>query len=142
MSAKVMDVVKKVIYGIILGIIYYLLYGYLLPTIILGFAHVELEVLTLRLLPYLGLFISLGIVEELLKNHPISIPFRMLTKVMYALILMAILNGGVISTTLSIEPYIMHVRIDITLLLYMIVILSLIYGVIDSLSIVRKVTKS
>jgi len=142
MSTKVIDIIKKLIYGIVLGITYYLLYGYLLPTVILGFTHAELEVLTLRFLPYLGLFISLGIVEELLKNHPISIPFRMLTKVIYALILVAILNGGIISTTLNIEPYIMSIRINITLLLYMIVILSLIYGVIDSLSIVRKVTRS
>lgn len=137
MDAKVLEFIKKVAYGIILGIIYYLVYGYILPVVILSFTKVGLEALTLKLLPYLVLFIALSITEELLKNHPISIPFRMLSKVMYALILMIILNGGVIAATLSHEPYSVYARIDITILLHMIIALSLIYGVVDALSIVR-----
>jgi len=67
-----------------------------------------------------------------LRNNVVSIPLRILSKLFGALILYIVLNGGIIETSITMGDAVLRVEFDLSILLYTIILVSLIYGFIDA----------
>jgi len=81
---------------------------------------------------FLFFFIALGTAESILRNNVVSIPLRILSKLFGALILYIVLNGGIIETSITMGDAVLRVEFDLSILLYTIILVSLIYGFIDA----------
>ncbi|MET1160463.1 MAG: hypothetical protein ABWW65_05825 [Thermoprotei archaeon] len=126
---KVLFIAKRVFHGIVVGVVYYILYLVALPSLLTA---VQIPVyIPPNIVFYLGFFIALGTAESILANTPFSIPLRILSKLLGALILWTILNGGHLSGSIEYSGTTVFIEIDISLLLYVIVLASLIYGFMD-----------
>jgi len=117
---------------VILGLTYYVVYVLLLPEILSSLLQTPISVAEKDLSFFLFFFIALSTAESLLKNNPISIPLRLLTKLFGALILYEVLNGGVVETSITMGDTVLQVEFDLSILLYTIILVSLIYGFIDA----------
>lgn len=128
MSEKngVKKVVSTIVIGVLTGILYYFIYVVLLPTIFSRiFPGTEiLEVPILWLLAF-ALFSGLGLANSLLREHPISLPLRLLSKVLGALIVLTLLNFGVIRGEAVVEGTVIEYSLDISLPLYAIILFSM-----------------
>jgi len=128
-SPKVKEVVKAVIEGVLVGLLYYAVYMVVLPSILTR-AFGELEWFHIPISPttYLAalyLFIGLGTATSLLKDHPLSLPLKLLSKVIGALLVLAIMNFGVLEGTLPVMGIEVSFRMDISILLYAILLFSM-----------------
>jgi len=130
----VKTIIKKIVYGVILGLIYYIVYLQVLPLLLARITQTPITIPLGKMVVYLGFFLALGIAESVLRNHPISIPIKILSKVFGALILFVVLNGGILEGTIPLGSLTVDVRIDISPLLYIVILVSLIYGFIDAFS--------
>lgn len=128
MSEKISikKVVSTIVVGVLTGIFYYFIYVVLLPTIFSRiFPGTEiLEVPILWLLAF-ALFTGLGIANSLFREHPISLPLRLLSKILGALIVLTILNFGVIRGEAVMEGTVIEYSLDISLPLYAIILFSM-----------------
>ena len=128
-SPKVKKVVKAIIEGVLVGLLYYAIYMVILPSILtkafggLEWFHIPLSPTTY--LAVLYLFIGLGTATSLLKNHPLSLPLKLLSKVIGALLVLAIMNFGVLEGTLPVMGIEVGFKIDISVLLYAILLFSM-----------------
>ncbi|MEM0025507.1 MAG: hypothetical protein QXV93_01430 [Zestosphaera sp.] len=128
MSEKtgVRKVVGSVVVGVLTGLLYYFIYVVLLPTLFSKvFPGTEiLETPILWLLAF-ALFTGLGLANSLLKEHPISLPLRLLSKILGALIVLTLLNFGVIRGEIAVEGSVIEYSIDISLPLYVVILFSM-----------------
>jgi len=133
MSRKTIKfIIKEVIAGIILGLIYYTIYVLLLPKILSSLLQTPMLMVEKDLPFFLFFFIALGTAESILRNNVVSIPLRILSKLFGALILYIVLNGGIIETSITMGDAVLRVEFDLSILLYTIILVSLIYGFIDA----------
>lgn len=122
--------VKKVIgpiaVGVLTGIFYYFVYVVLIPALFSKvFPGTEtLETPILWLLAF-ALFTGLGLVNSLLGEHPISLPLRLLSKILGALIVLTLLNFGVIKGVIVVEGVVIEYSMDISLPLYAMILFSM-----------------
>ncbi len=125
-GSKVKKVVSSVVVGILTGLFYYFVYVVLLPTLFSKiFPDAEvLETPILWLLAF-ALFTGIGIANSLLREHPISLPLRLLSKVLGALIVLTLLNFGVVRGEVLMEGTVIEYSMDISLPLYAIILFSM-----------------
>jgi len=130
------SIVFKTLFGVISGILYYALYVLALPLILSHFgALTPLSPISMDLMHYLGFFIALGVAESALSSHILSVPLRVFTKLFGALLLYEVLSGGRLNAVIVGEDLSsISVELDISPLLYIVIIGSLIYGVLDALT--------
>jgi len=128
LSKKILvkKVAGSVIAGILTGLLYYFVYVVLLPIIFSKiFPGTEvLETPTLWLLAFM-LFTCLGLANSLLREHPISLPLRLLSKVLGALIVLTLLNFGVVKGEVVMEGAIVEYSMDLSLPLYTLILFSM-----------------
>lgn len=119
-------VVSSVLTGVLTGFFYYFAYVVLLPTIFSKiFPGTEiLETPVLWLLAF-TLFTGLGLVNSLLKEHPVSLPLRLLSKILGALIVLTLLNFGLVKGKVVMEGVVVEYSMDISLPLYAIILFSM-----------------
>lgn len=125
-GSKVKKVVSSVVVGILTGLFYYFVYVVLLPTLFSKiFPDAEvLETPILWLLAF-ALFTGIGIANSLLREHPISLPLRLLSKVLGALIVLTLLNFGVVRGEVFMEGSVIEYSMDISLPLYAVILFSM-----------------
>ena len=123
---------KRILFGCLTGFVYYVVYVVLLPTLLASALQVSVAVGKAPV--FLFFFIALGTAESILKDNPVSIPLRILSKLFGALILYVLMDGGRLSTAVSREGLDLYVEFDMSILLYTIILLSLVYGFIDAFS--------
>ncbi len=139
--AEIMKIVKEVLIGVLIGLLYYLIYVITLPYFITSL--MKIPVPSERVLAYyIWFFIALGVGESILKTHPISIPLRMLSKLLGALFLYTIVNGGELSGTYTTNGYTISISINISTIIYTVIAASLIYGFIDAFSAFNNISRS
>ncbi len=125
-GSKVKKVVSSVVVGILIGLFYYFVYVILLPILfskILPGTEV-LETPILWLLAF-ALFTGIGLANSLLREHPISLPLRLLSKVLGALIVLTLLNFGVVRGEVFMEGSVIEYSMDISLPLYVVILFSM-----------------
>ena len=140
-GVKYRILVKSIAYGVVTGIIYYMLFAYIIPQVLYKLVSQPLELSHKQIALYLGLFISLGVAERTLK-HPLIIPLKALSKIIGALIAVTILNLGNLQTTIKYQEYTINATINISPILLFIVAISLIYGIIDAYSTITTLEKT
>ena len=125
-GSRVKKVVSSVVVGVLTGLFYYFVYVILLPTLFSKiFPDAEvLETPILWLLAF-ALFTGIGIANSLLREHPISLPLRLLSKVLGALIVLTLLNFGVVRGEVFMEGSVIEYSMDISLPLYAIILFSM-----------------
>ena len=127
-------IIVRIVYGVVLGLIYYVIYLQILPILLTRLTQIPITISLSKVIVYLGFFLALGIAESILRNNPISIPIKILGKMLGALILFVVLNGGLLEGNIKFGTTVLTVKIDISLLLYAIILISLVYGFIDAFS--------
>ncbi|MEO3993401.1 MAG: hypothetical protein QN229_03725 [Desulfurococcaceae archaeon TW002] len=125
-KTSIKKVISTIVVGVLTGIFYYFIYVVLLPTI---FSRIfpdtkVLEVSVFWLVAFV-LFTGLGIVGSLLREHPVSLPLRLLTKILGALIVLILLNFGMIKGEVVREGTVIEYSLDISLPLYTIILFSM-----------------
>lgn len=128
---SVISVIKKVTYGVASGALYYLIYVVALPTLISSITATPIPISGM-MATYFGFFVALGTAESVLEGNVVSIPLRLISKLLGALILWNVLSGGHISTTMNYGALTISVEADISILLYVVILVSLIYGFLDA----------
>jgi len=125
-GSRVKKVVSSVVVGVLTGLFYYFVYVILLPTLFSKiFPDAEvLETPILWLLAF-ALFTGIGLANSLLREHPISLPLRLLSKVLGALIVLTLLNFGVVRGEVFMEGSVIEYSMDISLPLYAVILFSM-----------------
>jgi len=125
-GSRVKKVVSSIVVGVLTGLFYYFVYVILLPTLFSKiFPDAEvLETPILWLLAF-ALFTGIGIANSLLREHPISLPLRLLSKVLGALIVLTLLNFGVVRGEVFMEGSVIEYSMDISLPLYAVILFSM-----------------
>jgi hypothetical protein len=137
---EVMKIVREVLVGVLIGLLYYIVYIITLPYLITSLMKIPVPAEG-RLAYYIWFFVALGIGESVLKSHPVSIPLRMLSKLLGALLLYTIVNGGELSGTYVTNGYAISVSINISTMIYTVIAASLIYGFIDAFAVFNNMNK-
>jgi len=125
---KIKEVIKAITEGVLIGLLYYVVYILILPKLLTGiFGELKLvfPISPRTYLIALYLFVGLGTATSLLKNHPLSLPLKLLSKVLGALLVLAILNFGILQGTIPVMGMQIDFRIDISVLLYAILLFSM-----------------
>lgn|GEM_PF-719004 len=125
-------VLKKAFSGALVGLTYYLVYAVLLPQVFSTLLKTPIEAGYVT--SFIALFIALGTAESVLRSHPISIPLRVISKLLGALILYVVLNGGHLEVEVPAEGVVIHAELDVSPLLHAVILFSLLYGFIDAFS--------
>lgn len=123
-KAEAKKVVETVARGVITGLLYYLMYTLLLPTVlskILGGGLQEPVPQAFWILA-LAVFTGLGTANALLKEHPTSLPLKLLTKILGCLIILFLLNFGILEGQVTSGGAVIDFRVDVLLPLYTIVL--------------------
>ena len=130
MGRALIPIIKKVLGGVLTGLTYYLVYVVLLPQVLSALLRTPLE--AGHAISFIALFVSLGTAESVLRSHPVSIPLRAVPKLLGALILYVVLNGGHLEVPA--EGTVLRTELDLSPLLHAIILLSLLYGSMDAFS--------
>ncbi len=118
--------------GLLIGIFYYYIYVVLLPTYLIPLLmSPETTYAPALLKAAIIILIIVSIIERVLE-HVVVAAFRLLSKLLGAMILYYITNGGIITGTIMYGEQQLHVTVDLSLLMYLIIIASLVGGMIDA----------
>lgn len=133
-------------YGVLLGAVYYLIYVMLLPRLIapgVGLLQ-NIEVSAFQSVDYrvaIVLLISIGIMERVIE-HPVVAVLRVLSKLVGALLLYIITNGGIFTATVEVDGSTVRVVADLSILIYSVIMVSAIIGIVDAGSAIVKYSAS
>ncbi|MCE4626374.1 MAG: hypothetical protein F7B78_01835 [Desulfurococcales archaeon] len=132
--------------GVVLGAVYYVVYVMLLPRLIApGMGLLEnVEVSAFQSIDYrvaITLLITIGIMERVIE-HPVAAVLRVLSKLVGALLLYIITNGGIFTATIEVDGSMVNVVADLSLLIYSVIIVSAIVGIVDAGSAIVKYSSS
>lgn len=133
-------------YGVVLGAVYYVVYVMLLPRLIApGMGLLEnVEVSAFQSIDYrvaIILLIAIGIMERVIE-HPVVAVLRVLSKLVGALLLYIITNGGIFTATIEVDGSTVRVVADLSLLIYSVIMVSAIIGIVDAGSAIVKYSSS
>lgn len=141
---KVLDNVKRILksiaVGVIRGVVYYLIYVFVLPFFFITFLRIPIDVQSY--IPYLWFFIALNTAVEILRKHPTSIPLNVISRLVAVLILYIALNGGKLETTIYIDSNVTQVSIDLSLALYAIILIGFAPTFVDIFNYFSTITES
>ena len=127
----VLLVLKKIVGGVVSGIVYYLVYAVILPVLISYVTNIPVPAPS-SLIVYAFFFIALSTAGSVLSENPVSIPLRTLLKLLGVLVLWSILNGGHLAGTVNQGELVINFEADISPLLYVVILVSLVYGFLDA----------
>lgn len=132
--SRVKRIASRVAWGVVAAVLYYLIYMVLLPTFIaqaVGPQGVPLPTGQASYWIAGMLLVSLGFIERVLE-HPVAAAFRVLSKVVGAIVLYILTNGGVITATISEGGSTLTVTADLSLLIYSLMAISMVMGIVDA----------
>jgi len=119
----------KALAGLVIGLVYYIVYVVLIPSMLGSTTPLPREALY-----YLGLLLTLSTASSILSKHAVSIPLKILVNLLAALILYTVLNGGKLSVEVPVDNQLLIVNADISPILYLIMLASIILGIIDAIN--------
>lgn len=134
---RFLQILVKAMVGILSGIIWSILYVYIIPYIVSGTGFYVEEV-TPYYIWIIMFFIITGVAISLIENLVYKFTLNTLTKILGLWILTKILNDGILSTTLFYQDVNMMVTIDFTIILYLMGIWTIATIFIDFYNIVSK----
>ncbi len=129
MLGEVKRIFRSIAVGVIKGVVYYFIYVVVLPFIFITFLRIPIDVQSY--VPYLWFFMALNTAVEILRKHPISIPLNVISRLVAVLILYIALNCGKLETTIYIDSNVTQVSIDLSLVLYAIILFSFVPTFVD-----------
>ncbi|MEM2740766.1 MAG: hypothetical protein QXD95_01255 [Nitrososphaeria archaeon] len=132
-----MQILVKAMVGILSGIIWSILYVYIIPYIVSGTGFYVEEV-TPYYIWIIMFFIITGVAISLIENLVYKFTLNTLTKILGLWILTKILNDGILSTTFFYQDINMMVTMDFTIILYLIGVWTIATIFIDFYNIVSK----
>lgn len=139
---KVRRFILNLASGILLGLVYYIVYLSILPRLVtpnMGLFQ-NVNITPLQSIDYqvsIVLLITIGVMERVIE-HPIVAVLRVLSKLVGALLLYIITNGGIITATVDTGSTTLTVTADLSLIIYSIIMASAIIGIIDAGSAIVK----
>jgi len=118
LRSKVFKFTWKVSYGVLSGILWYLLYVYIIPGLLaaVGLPFEEAPEFFMFLLAF---FIALQTSASLLENLVYRFLLNSLTKTLGLWLLFSLLNDGILSTSRSAEGITVNMTIDLTPILFL-----------------------
>ncbi|MEM3786043.1 MAG: hypothetical protein QXZ59_01525 [Nitrososphaeria archaeon] len=134
---RFLQILVKAMVGILSGIIWSILYVYIIPYIVSGTGFYVEEV-TPYYIWIIMFFIITGVAISLIENLVYKFTLNTLTKILGLWILTKILNDGILSTTFFYQDINMMVTIDFTIILYLIGVWTIATIFIDFYNIVSK----
>ena len=139
---KVRRFILNLTSGILLGLVYYIVYLSILPRLVTPNMGLFQNVNTtpLQSIDYqvsIVLLITIGVMERVIE-HPVVAVLRVLSKLVGALLLYIITNGGIITATVDTGSTTLTVTADLSLIIYSIIMASAIIGIIDAGSAIVK----
>ncbi|MEM1985565.1 MAG: hypothetical protein QXS74_00590 [Nitrososphaeria archaeon] len=134
---RFMQILVKAMVGILSGIIWSILYVYIIPYIVSGTGFYVEEV-TPYYIWIIMFFIITGVAISLIENLVYKFTLNTLTKILGLWILTKILNDGILSTTFFYQDINMMVTMDFTIILYLIGVWTIATIFIDFYNIVSK----
>ncbi|MEM4140169.1 MAG: hypothetical protein QXG36_03615 [Nitrososphaeria archaeon] len=134
---RFMQILVKAMVGILSGIIWSILYVYIIPYIVSGTGFYVEEV-TPYYIWIIMFFIITGVAISLIENLVYKFTLNTLTKILGLWILTKILNNGILSTTFFYQDINMMVTMDFTIILYLIGVWTIATIFIDFYNIVSK----
>lgn len=116
---RVLTIVARAGLGIFSGILWSIVYVYIIPTIVsgTGFYMEEIEPYYFWIIVF---FITTGVAISLIENVVYKFTVSTFSKILGFWILAKILNDGILSTTLFYQDMNMTVTINFTIILYLI----------------------
>jgi len=139
LKRNVVEMVKKIARGVIFGLFYYLLYIIALPMLFSRILQIPIEMVTgVVAASYIWFFIALETFISFVHKHLISIPMKVLSKMLYALMLYSVFNHGILTIEIPYNSYTISTIINISVVLYIIILASIIYGFLDAFSLFSK----
>ncbi|MCE4619272.1 MAG: hypothetical protein F7C37_07565 [Desulfurococcales archaeon] len=139
---KVRRFILNLASGILLGLVYYIVYLSILPRLLtpnMGLFQ-NVNITPLQSIDYqvsIVLLITIGVMERVIE-HPVVAVLRVLSKLVGALLLYIITNGGIITATVDTGSTTLTVTADLSLIIYSIIMASAIIGIIDAGSAIVK----
>ncbi|MEM0053594.1 MAG: hypothetical protein QXL89_05365 [Nitrososphaeria archaeon] len=134
---RFLQILVKAMVGIFSGIIWSILYVYIIPYIVSGTGFYVEEV-TPYYIWIIMFFIITGVAISLIEKLVYKFTLNTLTKILGLWILTKILNDGILSTTFFYQDINMMVTIDFTIILYLIGVWTIATIFIDFYNIVSK----
>ncbi|MEM0385011.1 MAG: hypothetical protein QW134_05340 [Nitrososphaeria archaeon] len=134
---RFLQILVKTMVGIFSGIIWSILYVYIIPYIVSGTGFYVEEV-TPYYIWIIMFFIITGVAISLIEKLVYKFTLNTLTKILGLWILTKILNDGILSTTFFYQDINMMVTIDFTIILYLIGVWTIATIFIDFYNIVSK----
>lgn len=135
--SRILKVVEKAIIGILSGIMWSIVYVYIIPYIFSGMGF-YMEEVSAYYIWVIMFFVIIGVAISLIENFVYKFTLNTLTKILGFWILTKILNNGILSTTLFYQDINMMVTIDFTIILYLIGVWTIATIFLDFYSIVSK----
>lgn len=134
---RLLQILGKAIVGILSGIIWSIVYIYIIPYIVSGTGFYMEEVSPHYIL-IITFFVTTGVAISLTENLVYKFTLNTLTKILGFWILTRILNDGILSTTFFYQDINMMLTIDFTIILYLIGAWTIATIFLDFYSIVSK----
>jgi len=128
-KSVIVGILLKAVAGLVVGLAYYVVYVVLIPLMLGSTTPLHREALY-----YLGLLLILSTASSILSKHVVSIPLKILVSILAVLILYTVLDGGKLSVEVSADNRLFIVNADISPILYLIMLASIILGFIDAIS--------
>lgn len=128
------EAVKRVVIGAVTGVVYYIIYVVLLPLALSRFEQFSGTVsVVVGAAPTIGfaLLMGLGIASSLLRGSVFSGVLHAISKVVGAVLLFMVLNGGYIVGSIRYGDMVISVSADITPILYVTTAVSFIVAAFD-----------
>jgi hypothetical protein len=136
---NVIDIVKRIARGFIFGLLYYLIYITAIPMLFSRALQIPTEMVTgVVAMSYIWFFIALETFISLIHKHIISMPMKVLSKMLYALMLYSVFNRGILSIEIPYNSHIISATVNVSVILYIIILASIIYGFLDAFSLFSK----
>ncbi|MEM1538290.1 MAG: hypothetical protein QXK12_02065 [Candidatus Nezhaarchaeales archaeon] len=132
------SLILRVVQGIIYGGIFYIVYVMLFPILFRGLGLPVEYVSTDLVLSALALFVGLSIITSISRGTAYSFVFNALKKLLGLLILVEVLNGGLLSTSIIQEGVRIHVSLDVSPIVYLLAAWTLTSIVLDAFDMVKR----
>jgi len=134
---RVLKIFVKAMLGIFSGILWSIVYIYVIPSIVSGTGF-QMEEVSPYYLWIIMFFIVTGVAVSLIENVLYKFTLNTFAKILGFWILAKILNNGILSTTILYQNMNMTVTIDFTLILYLIGLWTIATVFVDFYSIISK----
>ncbi|MDK6028622.1 hypothetical protein QPL79_04545 [Ignisphaera sp. 4213-co] len=125
-NVGIKKMVCSLVIGVFMGMLYYLVYVVIFPTLFSKILpNTEIPKLPGLYIPVFILFTALGLANSLVREHPISLPLKLLSKILGALVMLVLLNFGIIEGEIALNGVLVEYNMDISPLLYTLILFSL-----------------